>query len=152
MRIGQLARVSGVTSDTIRYYEKIGLMPAARRTDSGYREYPAGAPNRIRIIRNAVQLGFPLKEIAKVLRIRDSGGAPCRQVCDYARELVEEIEQRIVELKTERQAMLTMIQEWDAVLADARPGARAHLLESDIIAVRGARPKQARLRRASHKA
>ena len=70
MRIGELALASGVSSDTIRYYERIGLMPRATRTPSGYREYPAGARNRIRVIRNAVQLGFPLQEIGNVLRIR----------------------------------------------------------------------------------
>jgi len=147
MRIGQLARASGVSADTIRYYEKVGLMPAVRRTDSGYREYPSGAPNRIRVIRNAVQLGFPLKEIARVLRIRDSGGAPCRQVRDYACEIVVAIDRRIDELQTERQAMLEMIQQWDAILAGAPAGARVHLLESNSIAARASQPRQSRLRR-----
>jgi len=146
MRIGELARTSGVSPDTIRYYEKIGLLPKARRTVSGYREYPDGAGNRIRVIRNAVQLGFPLKEIAKVLRIRDSGGAPCRQVRDYAHELVRQIEQRIGELRTEQQAMQAMIRDWDGRLAQTPPGTRALLLERVPIAPRGARPKHAHLR------
>ena len=146
MRIGELARASGVSADTIRYYERIGLMPAPRRTPGGYREYPAGAANRLRIIRNAAQLGFPLQEIARVLRIRDAGGAPCRQVRDYARNLVGGIEQRIAELQTERKAMQKMIREWDAVLVGASPETPVHLLESDSIAVRRPAPKQARLR------
>ena len=146
MRIGQLAQASGVSADTIRYYERIGLMPTARRTASGYRDYPAGAHKRIKIIRNAVQLGFPLKEIARVLAIRDSGGVPCRQVRDYASVLVSEIERRIGELKGERLAMLKMIKEWDARLADTHPGARAHLLERDTTAIRQPRAKQLRLR------
>ena len=144
MRIGQLARSSGVSTDTIRYYEKIGLLPRAQRTESGYRDYPAGAANRIRVIRNAVQLGFPLAEIAKVLRVRDSGGAPCRQVRDYAHALVGQIEQRIDDLKAERRSMLTLISAWDGKLAQAR-GERAHLLESTIVA-RGPKPKHLRLR------
>jgi MerR family transcriptional regulator, copper efflux regulator len=148
MRIGELARVSAVSPDTIRYYERIGLMPAPRRTPGGYREYPAGAANRIRIIRNAVQLGFPLREIASVLRIRDSGGAPCRQVRDYARTLVGGIEQRIAELQAERKKMRKMIQAWDAALLRTDPGEPVHLLESDSIAIRGPEPKHARLRRA----
>ena len=146
MRIGQLAEASGVSADTIRYYEKIGLMPTARRTASGYRDYPAGAHNRIKIIRNAVQLGFPLKEIARVLAIRDSGGVPCRQVREYASVLVGEIERRIGELERERLAMLQMIKAWDARLADTHPGTRAHLLEGDTTAVRQPRAKQLRLR------
>lgn len=146
MRIGQLARTSGVSPATIRYYEKIGLMPMARRTDGGYREYPAGAVNRIRVIRNAVQLGFPLREIANVLRARDAGGAPCRDVRNYASALVEQIERRIHELRTERQAMLAMIREWDTRLAATPPGARAHLLEGNVPRRRPI-PKSGRLRR-----
>lgn len=146
MRIGQLARAAGVSTDTIRYYERIGLLPRARRTENGYREYPPGAGNRIRVIRNAVQLGFPLVEISKVLRVRDAGGAPCRQVRDYAQELVEQVEQRIQELNVEKQAMLAMIREWDGRLAQAN-GARAHLLEAVELPARSAAPKHVRLRR-----
>jgi DNA-binding transcriptional MerR regulator len=120
-------------------------MPAARRTDGGYREYPAGAVNRIRVIRNAAQLGFPLREIANVLRVRDAGGAPCRDVRDYARALVDQIERRIDELRTERRALLEMIREWDTRLAVTPPGARARLLESDVPS-RRPMPKSARLR------
>jgi len=147
MRIGQLARTTGVSADTIRYYEKIGLMPQARRTESGYREYPDAAGNRIRVIRNAVQLGFPLREIAKVLKVRDSGGAPCRQVRDYASELVTQIERKIDELSTERLKMLSMIDDWDAKLAQARPGGRAHLLEEIPPVTPAQAPKHLRLRR-----
>lgn len=131
MRIGELARATGVSADTIRYYEKIGLLPRAVRTHSGYRNYTDSTARRIRVIRNAVQLGFPLREIAKVLRVRDAGGAPCRQVRDYTRELVTTIERRIETLQAERQAMLAMIDAWDGKLAQAR-GDRAHLLESDV--------------------
>ena len=132
MRIGQLAQKTGVSADTIRYYERIGLMPSPDRTDGGYREYPSGAANRLRLIRNAIQLGFPLKEIVKVLRIRDAGGAPCRQVRDYAARLVTETERRIIELRRERKAMLAMIRDWDTRLAGAEPGTRVHLLELDL--------------------
>ena len=147
MRIGQLAQSAGVSPDTIRYYEKIGLLPPARRRESGYREYPDAAADRVRVIRNAVQLGFPLKEIAKVLRVRDAGGAPCRQVRDYAQELVGQIDQKVGELKAEKLALLAMIRDWDDRLAQTGPGGRAHLLESGAIAVRGARPKHAHLRK-----
>ena len=147
MRIGQLAHVTGVSRDTIRYYEKIGLLPRAARSESGYREYPSGAANRIRVIRNAVQLGFPLMEIAKVLRVRDSGGAPCRQVRDYASALVKQIDERIEELTAEKRSMLTMIRAWDERLAHAH-GARANLLEDVEIPARAPRAKHVRLRRA----
>ena len=152
MTIGELGRQTGVSADTIRYYERIGLMPRPHRTPGGYRDYPAGAGNRLTVIRNAVQLGFPLREIAKVLRIRDAGGAPCRQVRDYARELVSEIEQRISRLQADRRAMLAMIDRWDVVLAATSPGAAARLLETSSIATRRPQPKQIRLRRSQKSA
>ena len=151
MRIGQLAAATGLSTDTIRYYERIGLLPSPHRTPAGYREYPAGAGNRVRVIRNAVQLGFPLQEISKVLRIKDSGGAPCRQVRDYARNLVIEIEKRVSELENERQAMVKMIEDWDAVLARTPEGVPARLLEGAVAARRPV-AKQARLRRRSRRA
>ena len=147
MRIGELARTTGISADTIRYYEKRGLLPKAQRTPSGYRAYPEGAVNRIRVIRNAVGLGFPLDEIVKVLKVRDTGGAPCRQVRDYACELVKQIDQRIEELTTERQGMLTMIGEWNEKLAGTPPGARANLLEVVSMPSRSPRPRASRLRR-----
>src|SRR5687768_2701203 len=146
MRIGQLAQATGVSADTIRYYEKIGLLPRAARTDSGYRAYPAGAANRIRVIRNAVQLGFPLAEVAKVLRVRDTGGAPCRQVRDYAQALVAQIDERIRQLSAEKRLMAGMIREWDGKLARA-PGARAHLLEAVDLPARATPARHLRLRK-----
>ncbi len=129
MRIGELSRTAGVSIDTLRYYERIGLLPRVRRGANGYREYPAEVQNRVRVIRNAVELGFPLKEIARVLRIRDAGGSPCRQVRDYAVTIVGQIEQRITELKSERRAMLAMIDQWNERLAQAADGERVGLLE-----------------------
>jgi DNA-binding transcriptional MerR regulator len=130
MRIGELARSTGVTVDTIRYYERIGVIPKARRAANGYRDHAPDVQNRLRVIRNAVALGFPLKEIAKLLRVRDAGGAPCVQVRDYAVTLVDRIDRRMAEMRAERKAMLVMIEQWNRKLAAAKPGSRAHLLEA----------------------
>jgi MerR family copper efflux transcriptional regulator len=130
MRIGELAQSAGVTVDTIRYYERIGVIPKARRASNGYRDYTSDVRSRLRIIRNAVSLGFPLKEITKLLRIRDAGGAPCAQVRDYAVTLVDQIDRRIAEMKAERKAMLGMIDHWNLKLAKTKPGTRAHLLDA----------------------
>jgi DNA-binding transcriptional MerR regulator len=113
----------------LRYYERIGLLPRVRRSANGYRDYPPDIQNRIRVIRNAVELGFPLKEIASVLRVRDAGGTPCRQVRDYALTVVQQLEGRIREMKGERRALLAMIDQWNSRLVAAGDGARAHLLE-----------------------
>jgi MerR family copper efflux transcriptional regulator len=132
MRIGELAQSAAVTVDTIRYYERIGVIPKARRTANGYRDYAPEVRDRLRVIRNAVHLGFPLKEITKLLRIRDAGGAPCAQVRDYAVTLVEQINRRIAEMKTERKAMLALIAQWNIKLSKTKPGSRAHLLDQPL--------------------
>ena len=146
MRIGELAAETGVSVETIRYYEKIGLLPRAHRTPGGYREYPQNAGNRITVIRNAVQLGFPLAEIAKVLGVRDRGGAPCRQVRDYAEELIAQIDRRIDELRAEKAAMVRIVAAWDVRLAQAN-GSRAGLLEDVAVPHRPRQPRHASLRR-----
>jgi DNA-binding transcriptional MerR regulator len=130
MRIGQLAAKTGVTADTIRYYERLGLLPAPARSASGYREYADGVVTRVALIRNAVRLGFPLKEILRFLHVRDAGGAPCRQVRDYGEHLVKEIDSRITELGVMRKSMNVILREWDKRLSQTAKGSRAHLLES----------------------
>ena len=140
MRIGQLAHQTGVSVDTLRYYERIGLLPRPTRTSSGYREFPDGAVNRIRVIRNAVQLGFPLKEIVSVLRVRDEGGTPCRQVRDYAEGLVSRLDARITEMRAERRALVTMIRDWDERLARAGSNVPVYLLEQPLSVERRRRP------------
>jgi DNA-binding transcriptional MerR regulator len=130
LRIGQLAAKTEVTADTLRYYERLGLLPAPARTASGYRQYPDGAVMRVRLIRNAVRFGFALKDVARFLHVRDAGGVPCRQVRDYAQQLATEIDTRIRELVAMRQSMDAVLQEWDERLAHTPSGSRAHLLET----------------------
>jgi DNA-binding transcriptional MerR regulator len=130
MRIGRLAREAGVTVDTIRYYERLGLLPKPARTPSGYREFPDGAVARLMVIRNAIRFGFPLKEIARVLKVRDTGGAPCDQVRALGQKLLAQMDERIAELSATRDAMDRTLREWDARLRRTGPGKRAHLLEA----------------------
>ena len=68
LSIGIVAKRTGVTPDTIRYYERLGLLPKPARTPAGYREYSEGIVNRLVLIRNAQQFGFPLREIAVSVR------------------------------------------------------------------------------------
>ena len=69
-RAGSVAGKAGVTPDTIRYYERLGLLPKPTRTAAGYREYGEGIVNRLMLIRNAQQFGFSLRDIASFLRVR----------------------------------------------------------------------------------
>src|SRR5262245_42764617 len=130
VRSAELARLAGVSPDTLRHYEKTGLLPRARRSPNGYREYPREACTRVRLVRRAVALGFTLAEVARVLAVRDRGGAPCRSVRALAGEKLETIERRLAELETARDALRSVLGRWDALLAAAPPGARVGLLEA----------------------
>jgi len=95
MQIGELARKTGVTSKTIRYYEEIGLVPPAPRTPSGYRKYSEDDIQRLEFIRSAKALGVALEEIKEVLAFRDRGVSPYPYVLKLIDAKVEEIQDRI---------------------------------------------------------
>jgi len=130
MRSGELAQLSGVSTDTLRHYERIGVLAKAPRTQSGYRQYPPSALDRVRLVRRAISVGFTLEELARVLRIRDKGGAPCRQVRDLALSKLEEVERRLEELVLVRDHLQMLLKDWDDRLARTAPGQRAGLLDS----------------------
>lgn len=102
MRISDLARSAGVTTKTVRFYEKAGLLDEPGRTASGYRDYPAEAVARLRFIRAAQSAGLTLAEIHDVLEVRDSGQAPCRNVTALLKAHLDQVEQRINELEHAR--------------------------------------------------
>ena len=80
MKIGELARKAGCTAETVRYYERTGVLPRAPRKASGYRRYGADAVERLRFIRAAQTLGFTLAEIRELLSLRVQAGASCADV------------------------------------------------------------------------
>jgi MerR family copper efflux transcriptional regulator len=130
MTIGQLAAAAQVKTSTIRYYEQLGLLPKARRTASGYREYSADVARRLAVIRNAQQFGFSLREIAAFLRLRDEGGTPCRNVRDAAQQMLAGVEQQIADLLAKRDQMVRTLALWDERLRTLPVDGRAHLLET----------------------
>src|ERR1700760_717582 len=100
LRSGTLAKATGLSADTIRHYEKTGVLRRASRTESGYRIYPAAAVERVLVVQRALRIGFALAELANVLKARDSGGSPCNQVYALALEKVNGIAAEIQSLKT----------------------------------------------------
>jgi DNA-binding transcriptional MerR regulator len=130
MRSGQLARQAGVSADTLRHYERKGLLAAPYRSANGYREYPDAALVRVRLIQRALDMGFSLDELRTVLRQRDAGGAPCRQVRAIAAARLGELEYRIASLEQLRLELRQMLDEWDARLAALPNGTRAGLLDA----------------------
>jgi MerR family copper efflux transcriptional regulator len=99
MRIGQLARRSGVPATALRYYEQLGLLPEPGRTESGYRVYSEEAADRLAFIRAAQAVGLTLAEVRQVLGVRDAGEAPCRVVTDLIEHRHAEVKDKIAQLR-----------------------------------------------------
>jgi len=129
LRIGAVARAAGVSVDTIRHYERIGVLRTAPRTSAGYRLYSQDAIDRVRLVRSAVQFGFSLTELATFLRARDKGAPPCRAVRVAAQRIMDRVESQIAELLETREWVRTTLHEWDQRLARTRPGTPARLLD-----------------------
>ena len=124
-----LARIVGVSTDTLRHYERKGVLPRPRRRPNGYREYSPAALERLRLIRRALALGFTLDELATILNVRDRGGSPCAEVRELAAAKLAEVENRLVELKSLRKELQTTLREWNSLLVNRKDGERVHLLE-----------------------
>jgi MerR family copper efflux transcriptional regulator len=129
MRIGQAAARAGVTCDTLRYYERQGLVPRPPRATNGYREYPDAIVGRVRFVRNALRFGFSVKQVAGFLRERDAGRPPCRNVRKTAEQLLDNVDRQIERLTASRESMRRTLAEWDARLASTPKGVPARLLE-----------------------
>jgi DNA-binding transcriptional MerR regulator len=129
-RAGALSNAAGVSTDTLRHYEKLGLLKKPPRTPSGYRAYPPKSLDRVLLIRNALACGFTLKELVTILRVRDAGGAPCRKVASLAHEKVQQLTSQIEQLIHLRDALKRTAEEWDRRLENVSPRDRANLLES----------------------
>jgi len=98
LNIGALANAVGVGRETIRFYERRGLVPAPPRSSAGYRRYPADTVGRIRFIRRAQQLGFSLSEISELLELCVSHASVCGEVEANARAKLDQVEGKIEEL------------------------------------------------------
>jgi MerR family transcriptional regulator, copper efflux regulator len=130
MRSGELARLAGVSTDTLRFYERNRLLPLAPRAANGYRCYPQDALPRVLLIRRALGLGFSVAELGRILKARDSGGAPCKTVRALAAEKLEQVERRLKDLKRFREELAATLRDWDSRLARTARGNPAHLLEA----------------------
>jgi DNA-binding transcriptional MerR regulator len=127
--IGALAKAVGVSPDTLRHYERKGVLPELERLPNGYRRFPVSMLDRVRLIRRALALGFTLDELARILNVRDRGGAPCRQARELAAKKLSEIEHRLREMKVLRREFRALLKEWDRRLSKTTSG-RAYLLET----------------------
>lgn len=129
LRSGELARMAGVSADTLRYYERLRLLPAAPRSASGYRLFPPESIVRIHLIRSALSIGFSIRELREILGERDRGGAPCHRVRRLVREKLTALEARLRDLKCLRRELQSTLTEWDILLRKSPHGKQVRLLE-----------------------
>jgi MerR family copper efflux transcriptional regulator len=111
--IGQLANLAGVKRDTVRFYERSGLLPKPQRMTSGYRVYDEAALSQVRFIRKAQSLGFSLAEIRRILSLRGQGRATCRCVLAMAEVTLSETESRLKQLREFRDALAMNLKRWN---------------------------------------
>ena len=105
MNISQAASASGVSAKMIRHYEELGLLPAAQRTESGYRQYERNDVHTLRFIRHSRDLGFSLTEIAELVSLWQNRRRPSRQVKALAEAHIRELEQKSAELLAMKSAL-----------------------------------------------
>jgi len=127
---GELADLAGVSRDTLRHYERKGVLPRPLRGHNGYRKYPPEALQRVQLVRRALTVGFTLDELARVLKVRDGGGAPCEEVRRLAAQKLLNVQDQLRELTALRDEIQQTLNDWDARLAHRLQGKRANLLES----------------------
>ena len=129
LRIGEVARRTGVSPDTLRHYERQGLIPKPKRTAAGYRMYSPDVIERVRLIRSALSVGFTIRELSRIFGIRDRGGVPCAEVRSLAAFKLDHLEKRIAEMQDLRVKLRSLIKTWDAMLSKVPAGRQARLLD-----------------------
>jgi len=129
LRSGAVARLAGISTDTLRHYERKGLLTVARQ-DNGYRCYSREAIDRIRMIRGALSVGFTIDELARIFGTRKEGVARCLMVRALAADKLRDIEGRLTELERFRSTLKRLLSDWDSRLAKTSHGQPARLLET----------------------
>jgi len=111
VKIGEVAGSAGVNIQTLRYYERRGLLPKPRRQSSGYREYEPETVQLVRFIKRAQELGFTLAEVSDLIRLRKTDQRRAPQVRALATAKLEDIERKIIQLDAMRQALKVLVEE-----------------------------------------
>ncbi len=109
LKTGQVATKAGVNIQTLRYYERRGLLKEPERRPSGYREYEPDAVRLVRFIKRAQELGFTLKEIEELLRLREDQRASCADVRAAAEAKIEDIDRKVESLRAMKRALGVLV-------------------------------------------
>lgn len=133
MTVSKLGEAVGASADTLRYYERIGLLPTPARTPAGYRVYGPDAVDRMAFIKGAQRLGLRLEEIRQLLSIKDGGVCPC----GHTRELLE---RRAAQLEEEMAAMARVRDEISRMLDELGAGEATRSRCDDLLQIGARRP------------
>jgi MerR family mercuric resistance operon transcriptional regulator len=125
LNIGKLAKACGVKTDTVRYYERLGLLAPAEHSESGYRKYGKESLKRLNFVRRAQTLGFTLEEIKDLLSLSENSEADCGDIRERAGQKIKKIEGKITDLKRMKKSL--------AALAEYCPGKGRPLSECGIL-------------------
>lgn len=109
LRTAEVARLAGVNIETLRFYERKGILPEPPRRASGYREYPPETVERVRFVKRAQELGFSLKEIEELLSLREAVGAKSGPVRRLAEAKVKEIDHKIRDLEAMKESLTELL-------------------------------------------
>ena len=109
MRIGELAQATGTKAETIRYYEREGILPYADRTDSNYRDYSKDHLATLTFVRRARELGFSMAQVRELLALSDRDDKPCQDVDRLARSQIDEVQRKIDDLTAMRDELSRML-------------------------------------------
>jgi DNA-binding transcriptional MerR regulator len=127
LKIGEVSKQSGVGIETLRFYEKLGLLGRPARTASGYRLYDKETLERLDFIKRAQVLGFTLAEIARIIAEKQAGQSPCAEVREIVRARLKELDERMREMQRYRKELAAALNEWET--AGDRKGHVCGLIE-----------------------
>jgi DNA-binding transcriptional MerR regulator len=111
MKIGEVAQRAGVSVDTVRFYERRGVLPAAQRRPSGYRMFSESTVERIRMARALQDLGFTLDEVIDALQAHDGGGATCESERWRLEAVVDRLDAKIAQLRRARRNAIQTLED-----------------------------------------
>src|SRR5919106_4113788 len=106
MKIGEIAKQAGVTVDTVRFYERVGVIPAPPRTESGYRDYEPVTVERIQLTRELQAVGFTLADAVDALAAHDAGGATCESEGWRLQVVLDRVDAKLAELNALRERIV----------------------------------------------
>jgi len=113
LKIGEVAKLSGIGIEALRFYERSALLGRPGRTESGYRVYDTAVLQRLDFIKRAQVLGFSLDEIKRIIADKQAGRSPCREVRETVRQRLEELDERMKEMRRYRRELGDALTKWE---------------------------------------